>query len=65
VARDAIARKTGARGLRSVIEKRLIRVQYDLPDLKDKGAVTVRVTAKVIEGTMEPLVLFDAKAANE
>jgi ATP-dependent Clp protease ATP-binding subunit ClpX len=65
VAKDAISRKTGARGLRSVIEKRLIRVQYDLPDLKEQGAHTVRVTADVIEGKCEPLVVFDTKAANE
>lgn len=65
VAKDAITRKTGARGLRSVIEKRLIRVQYDLPDLKEQGAHTVRVTADVIEGKSEPLVVFDSKAVNE
>lgn len=65
VARDAITRKTGARGLRSVIEKRLIKVQYDLPDLKEQGATTVRVTKDVIEGNSEPLVVFDPKAANE
>lgn len=65
VAKDAIARKTGARGLRSVIEKRLIRVQYNLPDLKEQGAHTIRVTAEVIEGTSEPLVVFSTKAVNE
>lgn len=65
VAKDAITRKTGARGLRSVIEKRLIRVQYDLPDLKEQGAHTIRVTADVITGTSEPLVVFDPKAVNE
>jgi ATP-dependent Clp protease ATP-binding subunit ClpX len=59
VAVDAITRKTGARGLRSVIEKRLIQVQYDLPDLKDQGAVTIRVTKDVIEGTAEPVVVFE------
>jgi len=65
VAKDAITRKTGARGLRSVIEKRLIRVQYDLPDLKEAGAKTVKVTQDVIEGKSEPLVVYDSKAANE
>lgn len=65
VAKDAITRKTGARGLRSVIEKRLIRVQYDLPDLKDQGATSIRVTQDVIEGKSEPLVVYDPKAANE
>lgn len=65
VARDAITRKTGARGLRSVIEKRLIKIQYDLPDLKEQGATTVRVSSDVIHGNCEPLVVYDPKAANE
>jgi len=59
VAKDAIDRKTGARGLRSVIEKRLIKIQYDLPDLKDQGAVAVKITKEVIEGTAEPVVVFE------
>jgi ATP-dependent Clp protease ATP-binding subunit ClpX len=59
IAELAFERKTGARGLRSVIEKRLIQVQYDLPDLKDQGAVTIRVTKDVIEGTAEPVVVFE------
>jgi ATP-dependent Clp protease ATP-binding subunit ClpX len=59
VAKDAITRKTGARGLRSVIEKRLIQVQYDLPDLKEQGATTVRVTKDVILGKSEPLIVFE------
>jgi len=65
IAKDAITRKTGARGLRSVIEKRLIRVQYDLPDLKEAGATAIRVGKDVIEGKSEPLVVYDPKAANE
>jgi ATP-dependent Clp protease ATP-binding subunit ClpX len=37
VAKTAISDKTGARGLRSVIEKALVQVQFDLPDLRDAG----------------------------
>lgn len=65
VAKDAITRKTGARGLRSVIEKRLIRVQFDLPDLREQGASAIRVTEEVINGGAEPLVVYDKPAANE
>lgn len=65
VARDAITRKTGARGLRSVIEKRLIKVQYDLPDLRKRGVITVRVNKNVIDGTEEPEIITGPKAANE
>jgi len=64
IAKDAIIRKTGARGLRSVIEKRLIKVQFDLPDLKAQGAHAVRVSQDVITGSAEPLVVYE-KAANE
>lgn len=59
IAKNAITRKTGARGLRSVIEKRLIKVQFDLPDLKEQGATAVRVTKEVVEGTAEPVVVFE------
>lgn len=54
VAKDAITRKTGARGLRSVIEKRLIRIQYDLPELKEQGVTNVKVNDAVIKGLEEP-----------
>jgi len=64
IAKNAITRKTGARGLRSVIEKRLIKVQFDLPDLKAQGAHAVRVSQDVIDGSAEPLVVYE-KAANE
>ena len=58
VARSAIEHKTGARGLRSVIEHRLARVQFDLPELRDQGAVKVTVDADVIAGGKAPDVLF-------
>lgn len=54
IASHAITRKTGARGLRSVIEKRLIKTQYDLPELKDSGVNLIRITPGVIDGSEEP-----------
>lgn len=55
VAKMAIERKTGARGLRSVIEKRLIRVQYELPELAVDGVNKIVVNKGVIQGTDVPL----------
>lgn len=68
IAREAITRKTGARGLRSVIEKKLIRTQYDLPELKEEGVTKLRVTAGVVRGEEEPVAekaQVTLKASNE
>lgn len=54
VAKHAIERKTGARGLRSVIEKRLIKVQYELPELRADGVTKIVVNKNVITGTDSP-----------
>lgn len=59
IARQAIARKTGARGLRSVIEKKLVPLQYKLPDLKEEGYNRVIIDKDVIEGTAEPELVKD------
>lgn len=58
VAKAATARKTGARGLRSVIEKVLIKTQFHLPDMKDKGATKVIVTPATITKDEEPQIVY-------
>lgn len=58
VARIAKERKTGARGLRSVIEQKLIKTQYNLVELKKNGAVKVVVTLDTIAKDEEPLVVY-------
>lgn len=68
IAREAITRKTGARGLRSVIEKKLIRTQYDLPEMREDGVTKVRITSAVVRGEEEPVAekaLVALKAGNE
>lgn len=59
IANQAITRKTGARGLRSVIEKKLIKVQYELPELREQGATKVVVSRRVIEGEEEPEIVTE------
>ena len=46
IAIASIDRKTGARGLRSIIENTLRHTQFDLPDLALKGLNKVKVDSK-------------------
>ncbi|MFP8815611.1 ATP-dependent protease ATP-binding subunit ClpX [Acinetobacter johnsonii] len=53
VAKKALDRNTGARGLRSILENTLLETMYDLPSRTDVG--TVVVNEDVINGTAAPL----------
>jgi ATP-dependent Clp protease ATP-binding subunit ClpX len=57
IARRAMARKTGARGLRTILEGVLLNSMYELPSLEVVSMVVVDVT--VIEGEAEPYVLYE------
>lgn len=52
IAKQAIKRKTGARGLRSIIERALLDIMYQLPDLKEVKKVIINQA--VIEESGEP-----------
>ena len=52
VAKKALERNTGARGLRSILENALLEIMYDLPSRTDVG--TVVVSEAVINGTAKP-----------
>ncbi|MBQ2760993.1 MAG: ATP-dependent Clp protease ATP-binding subunit ClpX [Mailhella sp.] len=54
VAEKAIENKTGARGLRNVLEKVMLDIMYELPALKDVDECVI--TRGVIEGTEQPLL---------
>ena len=56
VARTAIARKTGARGLRSILEGILLDTMYELPTYE--GVEEVVVNAEVIDGKAQPLLIY-------
>ncbi|MDR1425272.1 MAG: ATP-dependent Clp protease ATP-binding subunit ClpX [Azoarcus sp.] len=59
VARKAIRRKTGARGLRSILEMALLDIMYDLPSLE---AVTkVVIDEGAIEDGVKPLLIYADK----
>jgi len=56
VARKAIQRKTGARGLRSILESALLSTMFDLPGLD--GVEEVVINREVIDGRAQPLQIY-------
>ncbi|WP_372964578.1 ATP-dependent Clp protease ATP-binding subunit ClpX [Marinobacter sp.] len=67
VARKAMARKTGARGLRSIMEATLLDTMYQIPSESDVSKVVI--DESVINGESEPFKIYansdHAKAASE
>ena len=65
VAKKAIARKTGARGLRSILEAILLDTMFDLPSLN--GVAEIVVDKDVVEGRKDPVKVFakSSKAKKE
>jgi ATP-dependent Clp protease ATP-binding subunit ClpX len=61
IAKRAIERKTGARGLRSIVESLLLDTMFDLPTLD--GVVEVVVDRDVVEGRKEPVQVHKGKEA--
>ena len=61
VAKRAIERKTGARGLRSILEAILLDPMYDLPTMD--GVSEVVVNREVVEGRAAPLSIYAEKKA--
>ncbi|WP_029087299.1 ATP-dependent Clp protease ATP-binding subunit ClpX [Brevundimonas aveniformis] len=59
VAKKAISRKTGARGLRSILEGILLETMFELPTFE--GVEEVVVNAEVIEGHAQPLLIYAEK----
>ena len=57
VARKSMERKTGARGLRSILENVLLDTMYDLPSME--GVSKVVIDENVIDGDGKPLVIYE------
>jgi len=60
IAKKAIERKTGARGLRSILEEILLDIMYELPELNGYEVV---ITNDVVESGAKPLYIKDKKTA--
>jgi ATP-dependent Clp protease ATP-binding subunit ClpX len=56
IARRAIERKTGARGLRSIMENILLDTMYDLPGME--GVEEVVISKEVVDGQAKPLLIY-------
>jgi ATP-dependent Clp protease ATP-binding subunit ClpX len=57
IAHKAMERKTGARGLRSIVESVLLDTMYDLPSLEDVSKVVI--DESVIKGESDPILLYE------
>jgi len=60
IARRAVERKTGARGLRSIMESILLESMYELPGLK--GVEEVVISPEVVDGKAKPLRIYSDRA---
>ncbi len=63
IAKKAVARKTGARGLRSILEGSLMDVMYDLPSLKNVQKVVIDESS--IQEGGKPLLVYKQELAHE
>ncbi|HKK82962.1 MAG TPA: ATP-dependent Clp protease ATP-binding subunit ClpX [Atribacterota bacterium] len=63
VAKKALSRKTGARGLRSIIEESMLDIMYQIPSMKNVKGCTI--TKKVIEDNEIPILIEDNNTKKE
>lgn len=61
VAAKALERRTGARGLRSILEATLLEIMYQLPSLEN--VVKVVIDEGVINGSSEPILIYENQDA--
>ena len=61
IAKKAIAKKTGARGLRSILENILLKTMFELPDMENVIKVTVDNAS--VKGSSEPIVTYGKKSS--
>jgi len=61
IAHKALQRKTGARGLRTILEGVLLNTMYELPTLENVSKVVV--DEAVVNGQAEPYLIYDGGAA--
>ena len=59
IAKKAISKKTGARGLRSILENILLKTMFELPDMEDIIKVTVDKAS--VKGDSEPIITYGKK----
>jgi ATP-dependent Clp protease ATP-binding subunit ClpX len=61
IANRAISKKTGARGLRSILENILLKTMFELPDMEN--VIKVTVDSSAVKRTSEPIVTYGKKSS--
>ena len=61
IAKKAISKKTGARGLRSILENILLKTMFELPDMEN--VIKVTVDSSSVKGSTEPIVTYGKKTS--
>ncbi len=61
IAKKAISKKTGARGLRSILENILLKTMFELPDMEN--VIKVTVDSSSVSGNTEPIVTYGKKTS--
>jgi ATP-dependent Clp protease ATP-binding subunit ClpX len=61
IAKKAISKKTGARGLRSILENILLKTMFELPDMEN--VIKVTVDSASVKGISEPIVTYGKKTS--
>ncbi|QFU22025.1 ATP-dependent protease ATP-binding subunit ClpX [Shewanella eurypsychrophilus] len=61
IASKAMTRKTGARGLRSIVESILLDIMYDLPSVNDVAKVVI--DESVVKGESSPILIYENNEA--
>ena len=61
IAKKAITKKTGARGLRSILENILLKTMFELPDMENVLKVTI--DAATVKGASEPIITYGKKSS--
>ena len=61
IAKKAISKKTGARGLRSILENILLKTMFELPDMEN--VIKVTVDKPSVKGTSEPIVTYGKQSS--
>ena len=61
IAKKAIAKKTGARGLRSILENIFLKTMFELPDMEN--VIKVTVDASTVKGASEPIITYGKKTS--
>ena len=61
IAKKAISKKTGARGLRSILENILLKTMFELPDMEN--VIKVTVDKATVAGSSEPIITYGKKSS--